>query len=83
MKSKPGKEATARYILPNLLRSKDNQTIKFGQLIVYNTGNIFLVKSYTKCGEETIHRLFSKKITRKTIGFKSLRLNCLDITKVI
>ena len=41
--------------------SKGNQTMKFGQLIEYNLRNIFLEKSYTKCGGETIPRPFSKK----------------------
>ena len=35
--------------------------MKFGQLIEYNMKNSFLEKSYTKCGEETIPRPFSKK----------------------
>ena len=35
--------------------------MKFGQLIEYNMRNIFLEKSYTKCGGETIPRPFSKK----------------------
>ena len=35
--------------------------MKFGQLIEYNTRNIFLEKSNTKCGGETIPTLFSKK----------------------
>ena len=34
--------------------------MKFGQL-KYNMGNIFLEKSDTKCGGETITRPFSKK----------------------
>ena len=34
--------------------------MKFGQLIEHNTRNIFLEKSYTKCGRETIPRPFSK-----------------------
>ena len=38
------------HILPNISRSKDNQTIKFGQLIEYNMRNTFAEKSYTKCG---------------------------------
>ena len=38
-----------------------NQTIKFGQLIEYNMRNIFLEKSYTKCGGENSSRLFYKK----------------------
>ena len=35
--------------------------MKFGQLIEYNMRNIFVEKSYTKCGGETILRTFSKK----------------------
>ena len=35
--------------------------MKFGQDIEYNIGNIFLEKSCTKCGAETIPRPFSKK----------------------
>ena len=35
--------------------------MKFGQLIEYNMRNIFVEKSYTKCGGETIPRPFSKK----------------------
>ena len=50
------------HILPNILRSKGNQTIKFGQLIECNMRNIFLEKSYTKCGGETSPRPFSEKL---------------------
>ena len=35
--------------------------MKFGQLVEYNIRNIFLEKSYAKCGRETIPRPFSKK----------------------
>ena len=41
---------------------KGNQTMKFGQLMEYNMRNIFLQKSYTKCGEETSPRPFSGKL---------------------
>ena len=34
--------------------------MKFGQPIKYNRRNIFLEKSYTKCGGITIPRSFSK-----------------------
>ena len=34
--------------------------MKFGQLIEYNMRNIFLEKSYTKFGGESILRIFSK-----------------------
>ena len=42
MTSQPGKQTIAIHILPNISRSKDNQKIKFGQLIEYNMRNIFL-----------------------------------------
>ena len=61
MASRPGKQAIAINILLNILRNKSNQTMKFGQLIEYNMRNIFLEKSYTKCGGETIPRPFSEK----------------------
>ena len=41
--------------------NKDNHTMKFGQLIEYNTRNVFLEKSYTKCGGETSLSPFSEK----------------------
>ena len=36
--------------------------MKFGQLIECNMRKIFLEKSYTKCGGETIPRPFSQKL---------------------
>ena len=56
MTSQPGKQTTAIKILSNISRSKGNQAIKFGQLVKHNMKNIFLEKSYTKCGGETIVR---------------------------
>ena len=41
MKSEPGKQTTEIHILFNISRSKDNQTMKFGQLIEYNMRNNF------------------------------------------
>ena len=49
-------------ILPNVLRSKVNQTIKFDQLMERNMRIIFLEKSYTKCDGETSPRTFSEKL---------------------
>ena len=48
-------------ILPNIFRSKDNKTIKFGKLLEHNTRIAFLEKPYTKCGGQTILKPFSKK----------------------
>ena len=58
MTSQPGKQTIAMHILPNMSRSKSNQIMKFSQLIVCSMRNIFLEKSYTKCGGETIPRPF-------------------------
>ena len=48
-------------MLTTISKSKNNQAMKFGQLIEYNMRNIFLNKSYTICAEETIPRSISKK----------------------
>ena len=61
MTSQPGKQTIAIHILPYISRSKDNQTVKFGQLIEYIMRKIFLEKSYRKCVGETSPKLFSKK----------------------
>ena len=42
MTSQPGLQTIAIHVLPNMSQSKDNQTMKFGQLIEYNKRNIFL-----------------------------------------
>ena len=49
-------------MLPNISRSKGNQTMKFCQLIVFNMKIIFLEKSYAKCDAETSPRPFSEKL---------------------
>ena len=48
--------------------TKQKQTMKFGQLIEYNMCNIFVEKSYTKYGGETIPRPISKK-SKLSISF--------------
>ena len=53
MTSQPGQQTTVICISPNISRSKGNQTTKFGQLTECNMRNIFLEKSFTKCGRET------------------------------
>ena len=61
MTSDPGKQTIEIHILPYISRSKGYQTMKFGHIIEYNMRNIFLEKSYTQDGRETIYRPFSKK----------------------
>ena len=48
MTSETGKETIVMHILPNISRSKGNQTVKFGQLIEYNKRNISLKKIFLK-----------------------------------
>ena len=60
MTAQPGKQTITMHIASNISRNKGNQTVKFGQLIEYNTRNIFLEKSYAKCVGATIPRTFSK-----------------------
>ena len=55
MTSQPGYETIAMHMLS---RNKCNQTTILSQLIEYSMKNIFLKKSYAKCGGETIPRPF-------------------------
>ena len=61
MTSQPGQQTIEIHILPNILRSKGNQTMKLGQLIDYNMRIMFIEKLYTKYGGETSPRPFSEK----------------------
>ena len=44
MTSQPGLQTIAIHMLPNISQSKDNRTMKFGQLVEYNKINMFLQK---------------------------------------
>ena len=54
MTSQPGQKTIAIHILLNISRSKGNQTMKFIQLIVYNT-RIFLIKNHA---QNVVEKLF-------------------------
>ena len=60
MTPQAGHQINTIHILHNISISKGNQTMKFGQLIEYNSKNIFLEKSFTKCGVEASPDLFIK-----------------------
>ena len=70
----PGKQTIAKHILSNISRIKGNQTMKFGQLLVYNMRNNFLEKSGTKYFGETIHKLFFKYSKLSISLINSLKL---------
>ena len=53
MTSQTGVQTITINILPDISKSKDNQTMKFGQLIEYNVRNIVLEKSCSNQGKET------------------------------
>ena len=67
------------HILPNISRSKGNQTMKFGQLIEYNFRNIFPETSYIKCGEKTIRKTFLKKLKLSISVDQSLDLKIYTV----
>ena len=60
--SQHGQQTVVIHILPNISQSEGNQTIKFAHLIECNMRNVFLEKSFTKCGGETSSRPFSEKL---------------------
>ena len=66
-----GQQITTTLTLSNFSRSKDNQAIRFGQLIEYNMRNNFLEKSYTKYSGEASPRHFYKKIKIEHIYYGS------------
>ena len=66
MTSQTGQKINTIYALPNISRSKRNQAVKFGQLIVpwlieHSIRNIFLENSYAECGGEASPRPFCEK----------------------
>ena len=48
MTSQPEKQTVAMHIFPYISRSKENQTMKFGQLIEYNMWKTILEIIYTQ-----------------------------------
>ena len=53
--------------------------MKFGQLIEYTMRNIFVKKSYTMYGGETIPRLFSKSNFRNGLFLLYTNLRAIEI----
>ena len=47
MTSQTGQQIIKMHILSNISRSKDNQAVKFDQLIEFNMRHIFVEKLYT------------------------------------
>ena len=60
MTSQPGKQTVAIHVLPNVLKGKGNQTMKFGELIEYKMRNILLVNHTQNVVEKLFPVLFLK-----------------------
>ena len=71
MTSQPGLQITVMHILLNISRSKDNQAMKFGQLIEYKKRNIFFLK--------IIHRMRQRN---QSPYLKNQVLTCLWINSL-
>ena len=61
MTSQTGQKIIVKHILYNILRTKGNPIMKFGQLIENKMGNVFFEKSYAKYDGEASHWPFYKK----------------------
>ena len=61
MTSQTGQQIVAIHILPNISRRKDNHEISYFKSQKYNIRNIFLEKSYRRCGAKVSPRSFYKK----------------------
>ena len=70
------------HILPNIIRSRGYQTMKFGQLIKYNIRNFFLEKSYKQCSGESIPKPFSRKSKWAYLWINSFILFVFSVCKV-
>ena len=60
MTSRLGKQTITMHILPDILRSQGNQTMKFDHLKEYNTRNTFPEKSCTNVVEKLFLETFLK-----------------------
>ena len=58
MTSQPGLQTITIHILPNISRSKSNETIKFGQSIEYNKIKFFFKKHTQNEVERLVPDLF-------------------------
>ena len=56
----PGKQIIAMHILPNISKSKGNQTMKVGQLIEYRMRKNFLERS-----QNIVEKLFPDPFLKK------------------
>ena len=68
------------HILPNILRSKGNQTMKFGQLIKYSIRNIYKIKIRHIQGSKIKIKFFSLFVVEDYQNVLKLRCRSLVFT---
>ena len=78
MTSQPGKQTIAIHILPNISRSRGYQTMKFDQLIEYNTGLDKLRARWRACRQHARKKVFACTTLRARKSIKTP----LSITRV-
>ena len=83
MISQPGTTNNCNTYIAHISKSKDCQTVKFGQLIEYNVRKIFLETSYPKCGGETSPKPFSENqnwayLLINSLKFYTVYLYCMS-----
>ena len=60
MTLQPGKQTIAIHILPYISRSKDNETVKLGELIEYNMRKVILKNHNQNVVEKLVPNSFLK-----------------------
>ena len=87
MTSQPGKQIIAIHILPNITRSKGNQTMKFDQLIKYITSEIFFFKNHaeSKAGRlvPDLFLLFNKAFYEEKANGLHLNFNIFQFFNIL
>ena len=71
--SQTEKQIITIHLLPNISRSKDNQTIKFGQLIEYNMRTVFLKNHVQNMLEKLVADPFIKNQNLAHLWINSLK----------
>ena len=82
MTSQPRKQTIAMQILPYISRSKDNQIVKFGQLIEYNMR--FFLKNHTQnVVEQLVPKIFLEIQNWACLWINSLKLYTVYLYGII
>ena len=79
MTSQPGSQTITIHILPSISRNKDNQTMKFGQLVEYNMQGPFQKVRARVRFFRKFQKMGKKKMLRKGKKFENLGKNVQNL----